>query len=198
MLVFLETTVVMIFVEALMEPGFRIWVSRFPLVLEDFRVEYLESYGLDTKGPRALTRVLVRTLVRPYNAVRSVTGTVLQQYSTIKCLILILCHFLGWKLKLQVSGIQAYSIPVLTQFAFAEEESQGLLRLVSYLTVGEQEAPHCCVCVCPRKVWMCGRFGRSWPHVTSSSPFEKLNGPTVPCEDSNNMSIDSKADINWG
>lgn len=45
---------------------------------EDFRVEYLESYGLDTKGPRALTRVL--------------------------------------------------------------EESQGLLRLVSYLTVGEQEA----------------------------------------------------------
>jgi hypothetical protein len=73
MLVFLETTVVMIFVEALMEPGFRIWVSRFPLMLEDFRVEYLESYGLDTKGPRALTRVLVRTLVRPYNAVRSVT-----------------------------------------------------------------------------------------------------------------------------
>ena len=82
MLVFLETTVVMIFVEALMEPGFRSWVSRFPPMLEDFRVEYLESYGLDTKGPRALTRVLVWTLVRPYNAVRSVTGTVLQQYST--------------------------------------------------------------------------------------------------------------------
>jgi hypothetical protein len=36
-------------------------------------------------------------------------------------------HFMSFSwLKLQVSGIQAYSIPVLTQFAFAEEESQGL------------------------------------------------------------------------
>lgn len=34
----------------------------FRCVGQDFRVEYLESYGLDTKGPRALTRVLARTL----------------------------------------------------------------------------------------------------------------------------------------
>ena len=94
--------------------------------------------------------------------------------------------------KLPVSGI-------LTQSAFAEEESQGLLRLVSYLTVGEQEAPHWGAAYVPGS-FGCARFGRSWPHVTSSSQIEKLNSRTVPCEDSNNMSIEKRTLVwdNWG